>query len=132
MPLFGFVLSELIGAAKESAEVNRKRASSGPVKVIVTNQPHSRRHTGVDPGFSALLAWLARPVRLGRVLRGRRRCHPSDARGFLLLSPMGVVEPYIIMDLQPTGPTSQPGSNCTIPQETYSCNVEADSHSAST
>ena len=32
-------------AAKESAEVNRKRAPSGPVKVV-TNQP--RRHTGVD------------------------------------------------------------------------------------
>ena len=40
------ILSELIVAAKESAEVNRKRAPSGPVKIVVTNQPHSRRHTG--------------------------------------------------------------------------------------
>ena len=54
------ILSELVGAAKESAEVNRKRAPSGPVKVVVTNQPHSRRHTGVDvvSGASALLAWF--------------------------------------------------------------------------
>ena len=54
------ILSELVGAAKESAEVNRKRAPSGAVKVVVTNQPHSRRHTGVDvvSGASALLAWF--------------------------------------------------------------------------
>ena len=54
------ILSELIGAAKESADVNRERASSGPVKVVVTNQPHSRRHNGVDlvSGVSALLAWF--------------------------------------------------------------------------
>ena len=57
---FRSILSELIGAAKESADVNRKRAPSGPVKVVVTNQPHSRRHTGVDlvSGVSALLAWF--------------------------------------------------------------------------
>ena len=36
------ILSELIGAAKESAEVNRKRAPSGPVKVVVTNHPRYR------------------------------------------------------------------------------------------
>ena len=52
------ILSELIVAARESAEVNRKRAPSGPVKVVVTNQPHSRRHTGGDvsdlPGTTAL------------------------------------------------------------------------------
>ena len=54
------ILSELIVAARESAEVNRKRAPSGPVKVVVTNQPHSRRHTGVDlvSGTTALLAWF--------------------------------------------------------------------------
>ena len=54
------ILSELIGAAKESADVNRERAPSGPVKVVVTNQPHSRRHNGVDlvSGVSALLAWF--------------------------------------------------------------------------
>ena len=32
------ILSELIGAATESATVNRDRAPSGPVKVVVTNQ----------------------------------------------------------------------------------------------
>ena len=32
--------SELIGAAKESSEVNRDRAPSSPVKVVVTNRPH--------------------------------------------------------------------------------------------
>ena len=42
------ILSELIGAATESADVNRERAPSGPVKVVVTNRPHSRRHNGVD------------------------------------------------------------------------------------
>ena len=54
------ILSELIVAARESADVNRKRAPSGPVKVVVTNQPHSRRHTGVDlvSGTTALLAWF--------------------------------------------------------------------------
>ena len=34
------ILSELIGAATESADVNRERAPSGPVKVVVTNRPH--------------------------------------------------------------------------------------------
>ena len=33
------ILSELIGAATESADVNRERAPSGPVKVVVTNRP---------------------------------------------------------------------------------------------
>ena len=52
------ILSELIVAARESAEVNRKRAFSGPIKVVVTSPPHSRRHTGVDlvSGTTALLA----------------------------------------------------------------------------
>ena len=52
------ILSKHIMAARESAEVNRTRASSGPVKVVVTNLPHSRRHTGVDlvSGTTALLA----------------------------------------------------------------------------
>ena len=57
------ILSELIGAATESATVNRDRAPSGPVKVVVTNQPHSRSNAGIDlaSGVSALLAWF--PVR---------------------------------------------------------------------
>ena len=179
---FCLILSELIGAAKESADVNRERAPSGPVKVVVTNQPHSLRPQRCrpnQPGFGFRLAGLAR---LHCAYRRRRRCHPSPARGFLACHhrvfeglqrdavdqvlqavkftdknapglslaldeefqsadcfaelirgyTMGVVEPYIMMGLQPTGPTeSQPGSNCTIPQRTYSCNVEADSHSAS-
>ena len=56
------ILSELIVAARESAEVNRKRAPSGPVKVVVTNQPHSRRHTVVDlvSGTTPLLACFRR------------------------------------------------------------------------
>ena len=54
------ILSELIGAATESANVNRDRAQSGPVKVVVTNQPHSRPNGGIDlvSGVSALLAWF--------------------------------------------------------------------------
>ena len=42
------ILSELIGAATESAAVNRDRAPSGPVKVVVTNQPHSRPNAEID------------------------------------------------------------------------------------
>jgi len=52
------ILSELIGAAKESADVNRERAPSGPVKVVVTNQPHSRHGVDLVSGVSALLAWF--------------------------------------------------------------------------
>jgi len=54
------ILSELIGAATESATVNRDRAPSGPVKVVVTNQLHSRPNAGIDlaSGVSALLAWF--------------------------------------------------------------------------
>ena len=54
------ILSELIGAATESADVNRERAPSGPVKVVVTNRPHSRRHNGIElvSGVSAVLAWF--------------------------------------------------------------------------
>ena len=50
----------VIGAATESATVNRDRAPSGPVKVVVTNQPHSRPNAGIDlaSGVSALLAWF--------------------------------------------------------------------------
>ena len=35
-------------------------APSGPVKVVVTNQPHSRPNAGIDlvSGVSALLAWF--------------------------------------------------------------------------
>ena len=51
------ILSELIGAATETADSNRARAPSGPVKVTVTTQPHTRRHAGVNlvSGVSALL-----------------------------------------------------------------------------
>ena len=54
------ILSELIGSARESAEVNRDRAPSGPVKVLVTNRPHRRQNGVVDltSGASALLAWF--------------------------------------------------------------------------
>ena len=54
------ILSELIGAATETAATNRDRAPSGPVKVTVTTQPHSRPYSGVTlvSGVSALLAWF--------------------------------------------------------------------------
>ena len=42
------ILSELIGVATESATVNRDRAPSGPVKVVVTNRPQSRANAGID------------------------------------------------------------------------------------
>ena len=61
MPLFGFAQSSLssLGQPKR-VQKNRKRAPSGPAKVVVTNQPHTQRHTGVDlvSGTSALLAWF--------------------------------------------------------------------------
>ena len=54
------VFSELIGAATESANVNGDRAPSGPVQVVVTNQPHLRPNAGIDlvSVVSALLAWF--------------------------------------------------------------------------
>ena len=54
------ILSELIGSARESSEMNRSRAPSGPVKVLVTDRPH-RGTTGLvdlTSGASALLAWF--------------------------------------------------------------------------
>ena len=57
------ILSELIGAAKESAEVNRKRALSGPVKVVVTNQPHSRFFFPPTPyGFRQVVQHVSKHV----------------------------------------------------------------------
>ena len=54
------ILSELTGAATETAMINRSRAPSGPVKVTVTTQPHEWPHGGVNltSGVSALLAWF--------------------------------------------------------------------------
>ena len=62
MPLTGFGPSCLNSLARprESSEVNRSRAPSGPVKVLVTDRPH-RRTTGLvdlTSGASALLAWF--------------------------------------------------------------------------
>ena len=48
------ILSELIGAATESANINRDRAPSDPVKVVVTNQPHSRPNAGIGVADNAL------------------------------------------------------------------------------
>ena len=57
MPRTGFgPSSELIGSARESSEVNRRRAPSGPVKVLVTDRPH--RRVDLTSGASALLAWF--------------------------------------------------------------------------
>ena len=55
------ILSELIGAATESRDVNyRARAPSGPAKVVVSQKPHSRPNAGIDllTGVSALFAWF--------------------------------------------------------------------------
>ena len=56
-------------------------------------------------------------------------CFSELIRGYT----MGVVEPYIMMGLQPTGPTRV---NLEVivpsPSRTYPCNVEADSHCVST
>ena len=63
------ILSELIGAATESADVNRERAPSGPVKVVVTNQPHSQRHNGIE------LSAESRPSLRGFLQVGRAKLH---------------------------------------------------------
>ena len=54
------ILSELIEAATETWEVNRSRAPSGPVKAVVSQQPHVRHHTGIEvlTGISALFVWF--------------------------------------------------------------------------
>ena len=54
------ILSELIGAATESFDVNRARAPSGPVKVVVSQKAHSRPNAGIDvlTGVSAMFAWF--------------------------------------------------------------------------
>ena len=54
------ILSELLGTAKESAELNKNRAPSGPVKVLVTDRQHKRLTGIVDvfSGASSLLAWF--------------------------------------------------------------------------
>ena len=54
------ILSELIGAATETAPINRNRAPSGPVKVSVPTQPQERPQGGVSltSGVAALLAWF--------------------------------------------------------------------------
>ena len=46
--------------AQYICSLTRERAPSGPVKVVVTNRPHSRRHNGIElvSGVSALLAWF--------------------------------------------------------------------------
>ena len=154
------ILSELIGAATESANVNRERAPSGPVKVVVTNRPHLRQNAGVDlvSGVSALLAWfpaswaskiapcfigdaggnIQRPQEVSILCPKRDNeglqtddgdqvlqavkftdksvldlhlkldedfqaagCFTELIRGYR----MGVVEPYVMLGLQPTGAT---------------------------
>ena len=54
------ILSELIGAATETATINRNCAPSGPVKVSVPTQPQERPQGGVSlaSGVAALLAWF--------------------------------------------------------------------------
>ena len=54
------ILSELLHTARESAELNKNRAPSGPVKVLVTDR-QPKRHTNIVDicsGASSLLAWF--------------------------------------------------------------------------
>ena len=50
----------LLERPNESAELNRNRAPSGPVKVLVADRPHKRLTGVVDlfSGASSLLAWF--------------------------------------------------------------------------
>ena len=54
------ILSELLHTAGESAELNKNRAPSGPVKVLVTDRQPKRLTNIVDvcSGASSLLAWF--------------------------------------------------------------------------
>ena len=54
------ILSELLHTAGESAALNKGRAPSGPVKVLVTDREPKRRQNVVDvcSGASSLLAWF--------------------------------------------------------------------------
>ena len=74
------ILSELIGAATESADVNRERAPSGPVKVVVTNRPHSRRHKVLN------LSVVSLPSLRGSLQVGQAKLH--------LVSSVRKVAPY--------------------------------------
>ena len=53
------ILSELLHTAGESAELNKNRAPSGPVKVLVTDRQPKRLTNIVDvcSGASSVLAW---------------------------------------------------------------------------
>ena len=98
------ILSELIGSALESSEVNRSRAPSGPAKVLVTDRPH-RRTTGLvdlTSGASALLAWfpaswaaklLPNFLRMPLRMRRNHKKSTSHARnvGLYWSLPLGIV-----------------------------------------
>ena len=57
------ILSELIGAATESADVNRERAPSGPVKVVQGRPCHMKPKTRChnDPQNKPFPAWPLQP-----------------------------------------------------------------------
>ena len=83
------ILSELIGAATESADVNRERAPSGPVKVVVTNRPTS------DATMASNLSVVSLPCLRGSLQVGLAKLHrvlsvrrvaPFKCRRKLLLS----------------------------------------------
>ena len=73
--------------------MNRERAPSGPVKVVVTNRPHSRRHNGIElvSGVSAVLAWFLQVglAKLHLVLSVRKAA-PYKCHRKLLLSVLTV------------------------------------------
>ena len=54
---FRSILSELIGSVRKSSGVNRSRAPSGPVKVLVTDRPHRRLNGLVDLTSGASAYW---------------------------------------------------------------------------
>ena len=89
------ILSELIVAARESAEVNRKRAPSGPVKVVVTNQPplaasHWGRRGQWYHGLIGVVSCKLGQQDRAMFLRGSWRQHSSSTGGFLFLSPPSI------------------------------------------
>lgn len=54
------LLSELLGAAKESVDSNREPAPSGPVEVALSPKPHSRQLAGVIvvSDISTVITWF--------------------------------------------------------------------------
>ena len=122
------ILSELLHTARESAELNKDRAPSGPVKVLVTDR-QPKRHTNIVDISSGASSLLACPKRAGVDASGEGKKQTLQAVRFAAKNmPFldlaidkeirkanffaelihgyleGLVEPNMMRGLQPVGP----------------------------